>query len=69
MIAVHPDFQRRGIGHKLLMQTLQYGAEHGAKRAFLHADIENTAALRIYADAGFSPEEGCGQLDMIWRKQ
>ena len=68
MIAVHPDFQGRGIGKKLLFQTLQYGVEHGAKRAFLHADAENVPALKIYSNAGFIPQRGEGQIDMIWRK-
>ena len=69
LMAVHPDFQGRGIGKTLLMQTLQYGAEHGAKRAFLHADTENPAALRIYKSAGFLPRKGEGQTDMIWKNE
>lgn len=68
-LAVHPDFQGKGIGQRLLMQTLQYGAEHGAKRAFLHVDTANTAAVHIYANAGFYPREGDGQIDMIWRQE
>jgi len=68
MIAVHPDFQGCGIGKKLLLQTLHYGVKHGAKRAFLHADAENAAALRIYTNAGFISQGGEGQIDMIWRK-
>lgn len=65
-LAVHPDFQGNGIGQNLLNQTLQYGYEHGAKRAFLHADTLNFAAIHIYAKAGFQPRDGQGQLDMIW---
>jgi len=65
MMAVHPNYQGRGIGAKLLMQTLQYGAEHGAKRAFLHTDTQNTAAIKIYLNAGFQPREDEKQIDMI----
>ena len=68
MLAVHPDFQRRGIGKKLLIQTLKYGANHGAKRAFLHADAENFAAIRIYSNAGFVSCGGIGQIDMILKQ-
>ena len=67
-LAVHPDFQGWGIGRKLLAQTLRYGAEHGARRAFLHTDTQNAAAIHIYTDAGFRPREGEEQTDMIWRK-
>jgi len=67
MLSVHPDYQGQGIGTKLLLQTLRYGVEHGAKRAFLHADTQNTAAIRIYSKVGFLSQEGIGQVDMIWR--
>lgn len=67
-LAVHPDFQGKGIGQKLLNQTLQYGLAHRTKRAFLHADTLNASAIHIYTKAGFQPRDGEGQLDMIWRK-
>jgi len=53
MIAVAPEFQGQGIGRNLLMQTLQYGVEHGAKRAFLHVDLANAHAVKLYESAGF----------------
>ena len=53
MIAVAPEFQGQGIGRNLLMQTLQYGVEHGAKRAFLHVDLENKNAVKLYESVGF----------------
>ena len=65
MMAVHPDFHGQGIGTKLLMQTLQYGFEHGAKRAFLHVDTENTHAIKMYLKAGFQPRADEMQVDMI----
>jgi len=66
MLAVHPGFQGQGIGRKLLMQTLQYGADHGAMRAFLHVDLQNAAAIHLYTDVGFLPKVGEEQVDMIW---
>ena len=69
MMAVHPDFQGQGIGTKLLMQTLQYGFEHGAKRAFLHADTLNANAIKMYLKAGFQPRINEKQVDMIRRKK
>lgn len=53
MIATMPEFQGRGIGRNLLMQTLQYGVEHGAKRAFLHVDLKNKNAVKLYESIGF----------------
>jgi len=65
MLAVHPEFQGRGIGRKLLLQTHQYGVEHGASRCFLAVDSLNANAARLYADVGFRPREGERQVDMI----
>ena len=53
MLAVIPEYQNQGIGRNLLMQTLQYGVEQGAKRAFLHVDLENKNAVKLYESAGF----------------
>ena len=53
MIAVIPEFQGRGIARNLLMQTLQYGVERGAKRAFLAVDLANKNAVKLYENAGF----------------
>jgi len=52
-IDVTPEYQGQGIGRNLLMQTLQYGIEHGAKRAFLAADLENKNAVKLYESVGF----------------
>jgi len=56
MLAVIPEFQRQGIGRNLLMQTLQYGIEHGAKRAFLAVDLTNANAVKLYENVGFVRE-------------
>jgi GNAT superfamily N-acetyltransferase len=69
MMAVHPSFQRQGIGTKRLMQTLQYGFEHGAIRAFLHADTLNANAIKMYLKAGFQPRINEKQVDMIRREK
>lgn len=66
-LGVQPDRQGKGVGRELLCQALRYGAAGGAKRAFLAVDTRNTAAVRLYVSIGFIPEEGCVQLDMIYR--
>ena len=69
MMAVHPKFQGQGIDTRLLMQTRQYGAKHGAKRAFLHTDTQNKNAIKMYRKAGFQPQINEKQIDMIWRER
>ena len=56
MLAVMPEYQNQGIGCNLLLQTLQYGVEHGAKRAFLAVDLENKNAVNLYESIGFIRE-------------
>lgn len=65
MVAVKPEYQRKGIARKLIKQALVYGKEHGATRAFLAADECNEHAIHLYESLGFvcKPEE-C-QIDMI----
>lgn len=65
MVAVMPEYQKKGIARKLMKQALVYGKEHGVKRAFLAADECNEHAIHLYESLGFvcKPEE-C-QIDMI----
>ena len=52
-IAVHPDFQRRGIGRSLLAAALHSLRQRGADCVRLEVRPDNTPALRIYRRAGF----------------
>lgn len=65
MIAVHPDYQGQGIGKALLQQGLQYGIDHGTKRAFLLADELNKGAIGLYRQVGFVPADDDAQIDML----
>lgn len=64
-IAVAPEYQGRGYGKALLQSALAYGAERGAKRAFLAADDLNEGAIALYRSAGFEPDMSEAQIDMI----
>lgn len=68
-IAVHPDFQGRGVGRQLLLQALAYGKERGAVRAFLMADELNERGDRLYKSAGFIPKPDEYQHDMLFRRK
>lgn len=56
-IAVHPAFQRRGVGRYLLLRALAQAKDHGALRACLDVRIGNIAALSLYYSLGFCLEE------------
>lgn len=52
-VAVHPDFQRRGIARQLTQKALQYVQEHGVSSVWLQVREENEIALRLYHSLGF----------------
>lgn len=52
-IAVHPDYQRQGIGAALLETGLQAGIAEGAKLAHLEVRKSNVSAQRLYERFGF----------------
>ncbi|MCF8041272.1 MAG: ribosomal protein S18-alanine N-acetyltransferase [Desulfarculaceae bacterium] len=55
-IAVHPVFQRRGLGRYLLLRALTLAREHGAVRAGLEVRTGNIAALSLYYSLDFCLE-------------
>ena len=55
-VAVHPDFQGRGIAHLLMEASLNMVAERGAKHAILQVMRDNDRAIRIYERLGFVRE-------------
>lgn len=63
-IAVLPQEQGKGIGRKLILKSLGYGKERGAKRAFLMADDCNTNAIGLYKSVGFVPSEDA-EINMV----
>lgn len=52
-IAIHPRYQKRGLGQKMLAHLLDGTRQLGAKNCFLEVRQTNTAALALYARAGF----------------
>ncbi|MBE6052543.1 MAG: GNAT family N-acetyltransferase, partial [Clostridium sartagoforme] len=63
-IAVKPEFQRRGIGRRLVEKAFAYGLKHGAKKSFLMADEINYNALHLYEAMGFKSDPNECQIDM-----
>ncbi|MCL2002445.1 MAG: GNAT family N-acetyltransferase [Oscillospiraceae bacterium] len=64
-IAVDPRHQGKGIGKRLMEQAIKYGADNGAERGFLAADILNQNAIGLYQKYGFSATGTDCELQMM----
>ena len=53
-LAVRPEARRRGLGARLVREGGTAAAARGAARLFLEVADDNTAALALYARAGFA---------------
>lgn len=52
-LCVHPDWQGRGFGRKLIQRLLKIARQHGAETAFLEVRVNNRQALKLYERLGF----------------
>jgi ribosomal-protein-alanine N-acetyltransferase len=52
-IAVHPQWQGRGLGELLVVSLLEQSMELGARRTTLEVRVSNSAALELYLKYGF----------------
>lgn len=52
-IEVAPDFRRRGIGIELLRRVEASAQSAGASEIWLHVDIRNDPAIRLYRSQGY----------------
>ncbi|MFB6311463.1 MAG: ribosomal protein S18-alanine N-acetyltransferase [Salinirussus sp.] len=52
-VAVHPDFQRRGLGRRLVRRALGVLDAEGASSVKLEVRASNEAAISLYRDLGF----------------
>ncbi len=53
-IAVRPEFQKMGIGSRLLNSALLTGAKQNCLAAFLEVRASNRAAQKLYEHCGFN---------------
>lgn len=51
--AIHPAFQRRGLGRQLLVATVTAARARQWQKLFLEVAEDNTSALRLYMGYGF----------------
>lgn len=55
-VAVHPDYQRRGIARQLMEASLDMVRRQGGSKAILQVDADNYTAQRLYERLGFIHE-------------
>jgi ribosomal-protein-alanine N-acetyltransferase len=53
-IEVHPESRRRGIAAELLNRAEDSARAAGATAIWLHVDVENFAAIRLYESRGYT---------------
>lgn len=63
-VGVHPEHQRSGIAHELMLASLDMVRERGAARIILQVNCDNTPALRLYERHGFIYERAW----RVWRR-
>ena len=73
-LGVRPEFRRLGIGSRLFASAVNGMVMQGVNRVFLEVAETNTAAIRLYEEAGFEVmgrrpnyylEEGGRQVDAL----
>ena len=75
-IGVTPDWQRQGVGKRLLQRFFDYGASQNMAKAALEVAEDNLPALGLYRDFGFAEfgrrkdyyKQGCQKIDAIMMK-
>lgn len=55
-IAVHPEWRRRGVGRRLMLQLLERMRRMGVRWVRLEVRVSNEAAINLYRKLGFSIE-------------
>jgi GNAT superfamily N-acetyltransferase len=61
---VHPRWRRAGVARTLLDSVRAAGQRRGALRLSLQTEPENTGALRLYEQYGFTPVTGLRHLTL-----
>jgi ribosomal protein S18 acetylase RimI-like enzyme len=52
-LAVHPDAQRRGLGRRLVLDSLAWAVRWRIERVLVNTHVDNDAALDLYVRTGF----------------
>lgn len=55
-IAIHPAYQRRGIGRKLMDAAVELAAQRGVRKLSLRVMASNPGAVAFYQSCGFAEQ-------------
>lgn len=58
-LEVAEPYRRQGLATKALATLLEWGAERGARAAWLHVETTNDAGLALYGSLGFTEHHRC----------
>lgn len=53
-VCILPEYQRLGMGKRVIRQLLEVGERNGARIAFLEVRLSNIAAYQLYESLGFT---------------
>ena len=67
-VAVHPDYQGRGLAKPLLSNVLSRLKELGHTRCYLRTLHVRTPAIRLYLSYGFRPDIRTPEDLAVWEK-
>jgi ribosomal protein S18 acetylase RimI-like enzyme len=63
-VGVHPEYQNRGIGRRLMLASMNFIRQRGGTAAILQVDVDNNAARHLYRSLGFVEERAW----ITWRR-
>ncbi len=61
-LVVEPAYRRRGLARAVMAELLDWGAEQGARTAWLHVETDNEPAAALYQGLGFAVHHTCRYL-------
>jgi GNAT superfamily N-acetyltransferase len=65
-VAIHPDFQWKGLSKPLLSTTCQRIRDFGNNKCYLTTSSARIAAINLYLNFGFIPEVSNSKDESIW---
>lgn len=69
MIQIHPNFQNRGIGKKIIIEVENFALKNECKTIIIHTTEDNVIAQKLYASSGYILKEigPCNTADGVER--
>ena len=56
LVAIHENFQHRGIGTIMMQHVIRYATEHQSRKLSVATQLENVPACKLYENNGFEVE-------------